>query len=78
MCDDKDETKTEASFDRSHSITDDESSRQPPSSSTTTLMALSDAVDEFFDVPEPSDDESGLESGWAESPDMCFVVCPNL
>lgn len=70
---DKDETKTEASFDRSHSVTDDESSRQPASSST--LMALSDAVDEFFDVPEQSDDE-GLESGWAESPDMCFVEQP--
>lgn len=70
--------KAEASFDRQHSVTDDESSRPPASSSNTTLMALRDSVDEFFDVPEPSDDEGGLETGgWAESPDMCFVVRPN-
>ncbi|KAL1542435.1 protein ENHANCED DISEASE RESISTANCE 2-like [Salvia divinorum] len=73
----KEEVKTEASFDRQHSVTDDESSRQPASSSNTTLMALRDSVDEFFDVPEPSDDEGGLETGsWAESPDMCFVEQP--
>ena len=70
---DKDEMKTEASFDRNNSVTDDESSRQPAAAST--LMALSDVVDEFFDVPEQSDDE-GLENCWSESPDMCFVEQP--
>lgn len=33
----------------------------------TSLMALSDADDEFFDVPEPSDDEG-------ECPESCYVV----
>lgn len=73
---DREEMKAEdATFDRMLSVRDDESSIQP--STSTTLMALSDAVDEFFDVPEQSDDE-GQENNacWAESPDMCYVVCP--
>lgn len=37
------------------------------SGGATTLMGLSDAGDEFFDVPEPSDDEG-------EIPESCYVV----
>lgn len=66
----------EANLDRTLSVRDDESLIQP--STSTTLMALSDAVDEFFDVPEQSDDEGQENNCWAESPDMCYVVCPNL
>lgn len=74
---DREDLKAEPSFDRTLSVTDEEPSRQPAAGST--LMALSDAVDEFFDVPEPSDDEAQeKENCWSESPDMCYVVCPNL
>lgn len=73
---DKEDTKPEASFGRSQSEKDTESSRQPSSAST--LMALNDVVDEFFDVPEQSDDEGQENNGWVESPDMCFVVSSHL
>lgn len=72
---DKEDTKPEASFGRSQSEKDTESSRQPSSAST--LMALNDVVDEFFDVPEQSDDEGQENNGWVESPDMCFVEQPH-
>lgn len=60
------------SFGRTQSERDTESTRLP--SAVSTLMALSDPVDEFFDVPEHSDDEG--QDMWAESPEMCFVEQP--
>lgn len=73
----KEEIKTEVGIKRIQNETENEASKQPSGASS--LMALSDAADEFFDVPEPSDDE-GLENGWPlnGSSDLCFVVCSNF
>lgn len=40
-------------------------------SGATCLSGLNDAADEFFDVPEPSDDETGWPSN--TNPDSCYV-----
>lgn len=44
-------------------------------SASSSLMALSDAADEFFDVPEASDDDA-LENDWDSntSSDLSYVV----
>ncbi|KAK4435998.1 protein ENHANCED DISEASE RESISTANCE 2 [Sesamum alatum] len=57
---------------RMHNEPEDEATRQQTVSSS--LTALSDAADEFFDVPEPSDDEA-LENGWPSemSPDISYL-----
>ncbi|KAK6144803.1 hypothetical protein DH2020_021623 [Rehmannia glutinosa] len=64
--------KPQVSFKRIQNETDDVAFRQCSGGSS--LMALSDAADEFFDVPEPSDDE-GLENGWHSntSPEFDYV-----
>ncbi|KAI3470474.1 hypothetical protein Pfo_027137 [Paulownia fortunei] len=68
----KEKIKTEVGFKRTQNETEDEALRQHSGASS--LMALSDAADEFFDVPEPSDDEA-LENGWPSnmSPEYGYV-----
>lgn len=54
-------------------VEDDEAERSVPSSSN--LKGLNDTVDEFFDVPEPLDDDFS-EDGWLNtSPEINSVVC---
>lgn len=54
-------------------LEDDEAERSVPSSSN--LKGLNDTVDEFFDVPEPLDDDFS-EDGWLNtSPEINSVVC---
>ncbi|PIN08522.1 hypothetical protein CDL12_18895 [Handroanthus impetiginosus] len=67
----KDEIKTEVGPMRIQTKTEDEASGQL--SGTSSLMGLNDAEDEFFDVPEPSDDL--LENGWPSEtcPESCYV-----
>ncbi|KAL0358658.1 UNVERIFIED_CONTAM: protein ENHANCED DISEASE RESISTANCE 2 [Sesamum angustifolium] len=57
---------------RMHNEPEDEVMRLQTVSSS--LTALSDAADEFFDVPEPSDDEA-LENGWNSemSPEISYL-----
>ncbi|KAL0403482.1 UNVERIFIED_CONTAM: protein ENHANCED DISEASE RESISTANCE 2 [Sesamum radiatum] len=59
---------------RIHTEPEDEVMRLQTVSSSLTLTALSDAADEFFDVPEPSDDEA-LENGWNSemSPEVSYL-----
>ncbi|KAL7148285.1 hypothetical protein ABFS83_06G168200 [Erythranthe nasuta] len=61
----KEEIKTEVNCKRvvSNETAEDESSRPQHSATPSSLTALSDAADEFFDVPEPSDDEA-FENAW--------------
>ncbi|KAK4430914.1 protein ENHANCED DISEASE RESISTANCE 2-like [Sesamum alatum] len=56
----KEEIKTEASLNRIEKKTNNETPRQRSGASS--LVGLNDA-DEFFDVPEPSDDDL-LQNGW--------------
>ncbi|KAG8390615.1 hypothetical protein BUALT_Bualt01G0101900 [Buddleja alternifolia] len=57
----KEEIKKEVGFKRIQNETEDEASKQ--FSATSSLLGLNDANDEFFDVPEPSDDE----------PESCYM-----
>jgi len=63
----KENIKTEIDLMGMESVTEDE---PRPSS----LMGLNDAVDEFFDVPEPSNDERS-ENEWPlfMSPELCYM-----
>ncbi|GFP82850.1 protein enhanced disease resistance 2 [Phtheirospermum japonicum] len=54
----EEQMKTQVSFKRLTNETAEDNS------TGSSLMALSDAADEFFDVPEPSDDDEGLENEW--------------
>lgn len=68
----KEEIKTEVGLERIQDKIEDEASA--PFSGASSLTGLNDAADEFFDVPEPSDDL--LENGWPSnpSPESCYVV----
>ncbi|KAI3458973.1 hypothetical protein Pfo_015636 [Paulownia fortunei] len=68
----KEEIKTEVGLKRTQNKTEDEASGQLSGASS--LTGLNDAADEFFDVPEPSDDDL-LENGWHSntSPESCYV-----
>ncbi|KAL6504074.1 hypothetical protein OROGR_025997 [Orobanche gracilis] len=70
----KETIKTQVSFKRITTETEDGLTFRQHSTGSS-LMALSDAADEFFDVPEPSDDEGGLDNGWhsSTSPEYNYV-----
>ncbi|KAL0303167.1 UNVERIFIED_CONTAM: protein ENHANCED DISEASE RESISTANCE 2 [Sesamum radiatum] len=67
----KEEIKTEVSLNRIQKKTSNETPRQRSGASS--LVGLNDS-DEFFDVPEPSDDDQ-LENGWSSNtvPESCYV-----
>ncbi|XP_011076971.1 protein ENHANCED DISEASE RESISTANCE 2 isoform X2 [Sesamum indicum] len=67
----KEEIKTEVSLNRIQKKTSNETPRQRSGASS--LVGLNDA-DEFFDVPEPADDDL-LENGWSLNtvPESCYV-----
>ncbi|XP_073040663.1 protein ENHANCED DISEASE RESISTANCE 2-like isoform X2 [Primulina eburnea] len=64
---------TELSMNRVPYKDEDEPARQISGASS--LFEMDDAADEFFDVPEPIDDEP-LETEWCsnKSPELCYVV----
>ncbi|KAL3523463.1 hypothetical protein ACH5RR_016297 [Cinchona calisaya] len=68
----KEEIKKEVDLDR---IEEDKMENEVENSfdGSSSLLGLNDAADEFFDVPEPSDDD--LENGWClnTSPEMCYM-----
>ncbi|KAL3838327.1 hypothetical protein ACJIZ3_022918 [Penstemon smallii] len=72
----KEEIKTEVGLIKIHSKTEDEASTQLSCASS--LIGLNEA-DEFFDVPEPLDDEP-LDNGWhsSSSPDYTEMYQPKL
>lgn len=70
----KEEIKTEGGLKRIQNKTDKGTPGHPSGASG--LTGLNDAADEFFDVPEPSDDETGSPSN--ASPDSCYVVFFNF
>ncbi|CAA0806366.1 Pleckstrin homology (PH) and lipid-binding START domains-containing protein [Striga hermonthica] len=59
----KETIKTQVSFKRLQNEPSEDLTVFRQHSTGSSLMALSDAADEFFDVPEPLDDE-GLDSEW--------------
>ncbi|XP_073293321.1 protein ENHANCED DISEASE RESISTANCE 2-like isoform X1 [Primulina huaijiensis] len=63
---------TEVSMNRVPYKDEDEPARQISGASS--LFEMDDAADEFFDVPEPIDDEP-LETEWCsnKSPELCYV-----
>lgn len=63
------EIKTEGGLKRIHHKTDE--GMPGHHSGASGLTGLNDAADEFFDVPDPSDDETGSPSN--TSPDSCYV-----
>ncbi|KAH6804025.1 Pleckstrin homology and lipid-binding START domains-containing protein [Perilla frutescens var. frutescens] len=69
----KEEIKTEVGSERIQNKTDQATSGRPSGASS--LMGLNDAADEFFDVPEPSDDEEGWPSN--TNADFCYVNFQN-
>lgn len=63
----EEEIKAEVSRNRIQNETDEATPGH-----TSGAASLNDIADEFFDVPEPSDDEEGWPSN--TSPDSCYVV----
>ncbi|KAL2465109.1 Pleckstrin-like proteiny (PH) and lipid-binding START domains-containing protein [Abeliophyllum distichum] len=68
----KEVIKTEVDLKRTDSKTEDESEK--PVSGSSSLGGLNDADDEFFDVPEPSDDDQSCNR-WSvnASPELCYM-----
>lgn len=70
----KEEIKTEVEVKTTEEDKKTDSGDSKPPSGSSNLIALTDAADEFYDVPEPSDDDH-LDHGWSYngSPDMCYT-----